>query len=92
MTEYRRQFPQIAVGSMMSVPIIAMAHVHGEIFLIRRPGSKEFGQGDLDLCLDLATLFGARLPALVTAHYERHAGTGSASLPDLTRELDDPTD
>ncbi|HEX5018957.1 MAG TPA: hypothetical protein VFX15_15370, partial [Actinomycetes bacterium] len=93
MVEFERQWPDVPAGSIMSVPIIAMGQVHGEFFMVRHYDVPPFTRDDLDVGAELATLFGARLPALVTAYFESQGEqTGSASLPNLTRELDEPID
>jgi hypothetical protein len=93
MVEFERQWPEVPVGSIMSIPIIALGEVHGELFLVRRPGQVRFNRDDLDVGSELATLFGARLPALVTAYFEaRGDGSTSESLPDLARDLQEPLD
>ncbi len=66
--EYSLSWPDTPVGSIMGVPIIALGSVHGEIFLLRSPGEPSFTRDDLDLVSDMATLLGARLPALIAAY------------------------
>jgi uncharacterized protein YlzI (FlbEa/FlbD family) len=93
MIEFERQWPEVPVGSIMSIPIVALGEVHGEIFLVRKVDLPPFNRDDLDAGAELATLFGARLPALVTAYFEsRGDGFASRSLPDLTKHLEDPSD
>jgi hypothetical protein len=93
MLEFERQWPEVPVGSIMSIPIIALGEIHGEIFLVRRVGQALFTRDELDVGSELATLFGARLPALVTAYFEsRGDGLTSDSLPDLTKDLQEPLD
>ena len=74
--EYRRLWPEVNIGSIMGVPIIAMGEVHGEIFLLRDDMKPAFDRDEMDLVADLATLLGARLPALLAGHED-------ASEPDL---------
>jgi GAF domain-containing protein len=93
MIEFERLWPEVPVGSLMSIPIIALGEVHGEVFLVRKTGSVPFNRDDLDVGAELATLFGARLPALVTAYFERRGdGSSSDSLPNLTKDLEEPVD
>jgi hypothetical protein len=93
MLEFERLWPEVPVGSIMSIPIIALGEVHGEIFLVRKVNTTPFNRDDLDAGSELATLFGARLPALVTAYFEsRGDGSSSHSLPNLTKDLADTVD
>src|SRR3954463_15603184 len=91
--EYERQWPEVPVGSIMSIPIIAKGEIHGEIFVVRHRDTPPFSRDHLDLGSELATLFGARLPALVTTYLESRGGKGgSDALRGLTSELDEPGD
>jgi hypothetical protein len=93
LAEFERLWPEVPVGSIMSIPIVALGEVHGEIFLVRKVGTIAFDRDDLDVGSELATLFGARLPALITAYFEsRGDGSGSNSLPNLTKDLEEPID
>lgn len=86
LTEFRHRWPQVSVGSIMGVPIVALGSVHGEVFLIRDEQTPPFNREDMELVADLATMLGARLPALV-ANY----GLSSAELqmPGLASHLND---
>ena len=93
MLELSDLWPEVPVGSIMSIPIIALGEVHGEIFLVRKVNTAPFNRDDLDAGSELATLFGARLPALVTAYFKsRGDGSSSRSLPNLTKDLEDTVD
>ncbi|HVQ89302.1 MAG TPA: GAF domain-containing protein [Actinomycetes bacterium] len=89
MVEYARQWPEVPAGSIMSVPIIALGGVHGEIFLVRDLETPKFNRDDLDLASELATLLGARLPALVAAYEELDSGSDSHAMAQLTQNLGD---
>jgi GAF domain-containing protein len=93
MVEYARQCPDAPVGSIMSAPIIALGGVHGEVFLVREVGAPTFTRDELDLVSECAPLFGARLPALITAYKETESDPiHSQAMPRLTRVLDDLLD
>jgi hypothetical protein len=93
MVEFARQWPEVPVGSIMAVPIIALGGVHGEIFIVRKVGVPSFVREELDMVSELATLFGARLPALVSTYLDANpSATGSSSMPNLTRQLREQLD
>ena len=89
--EFERQWPEVPVKSIMSVPIVALGGVHGEIFCVRTQDLPAFTREDLDVASELATLFGARLPALVSTYLDAAATTETAgerrSMPRLTGQL-----
>jgi GAF domain-containing protein len=104
LVEYQLLWPELDIRSIMGVPIIALGEVHGEIFLLRLAGSPAFTRDDLDLVAELASILGARLPALLASYREgpgRHlpeaGGDGeqrtlsrlSAKLDDLLRPVED---
>ena len=91
--EYRTLWPEISIGSIMGVPIIAMGQVHGEVFLVRDEQTPGFDRDDLDFAADVATLLGARLPALLSSYAESESIVGrEAPLPGLAERLVDHLD
>ena len=68
MAEYRELWPEVSIGSIMGVPIVALGEVHGEVFLLRDAQAPAFTRDDMDLVAEMATYLGARLPALVASH------------------------
>lgn len=88
--EFERKWPEVPAGSIMSVPIVALGGVHGELFLVRHQDEPPFTRDDLDLTSELATLLGARLPALVSAYLDsgQHPA-GRTSMPTLTDQLNE---
>ena len=84
--EFERRWPEVPVKSIMSVPIIALGGVHGEFFLVRTHDVAAFTREDLDFASELASLFGARLPALVSTYLDTIAASGH-SMPRLTGQL-----
>ena len=89
MIEYARQCPDAPVGSIMSVPIIALGGVHGEVFLIRDVGEPPFTRDELDLVSECAPLLGARLPALIAAYKDSKPDPAhSDAMAQLSQELD----
>jgi len=89
MLEYARQCPDAPVGSIMSVPIIALGGVHGEVFLIRDVGEPPFTRDELDLVSECAPLLGARLPALIAAYKDAVPDLAhSDAMSQLSQELD----
>lgn len=90
MIEYARQCPEAPVGSIMSVPIIALGGVHGEVFLIRKVGEPPFTRDELDLVSECAPLLGARLPALIATYKEAMPGLAHTdAMSQLSQELDE---
>lgn len=91
LAEYERHWRDVPVGSIMGVPIVALGEVHGEVFLVRDRDTPAFDRDDLDLVSELATLLGARLPALVAAYEESQGGSVAAEqpMPGLTTRLDE---
>lgn len=88
MKEIERQWPKIPAGSIMSAPIIALGGVHGEIFLVRDASKPQFTRDELDLVSEIATLLGARLPALVSNYLDSQDTASAAdSMPTLTHQL-----
>jgi hypothetical protein len=88
MQEIERQWPEVPVGSIMSAPIIALGGVHGEIFLVRDPDTTPFVRDELDLAAEMATLLGARLPALVSLYLDStDTPSSSLAMPTLTHQL-----
>ena len=63
--EYRKQTPYDVPFSFLGVPIVAQGTVFGELFLTRHCGQPEFTHEDLELAMDLATVLGGRIPAVV---------------------------
>ncbi len=89
MIEYARQVPDAPVGSIMSVPIIALGGVHGEVFLVRAVGEPPFTRDELDLVSECAPLLGARLPALIAAYKDVAPDPAhSGAMAQLSEELD----
>lgn len=74
LNEYKALRPQLNVGSIMGVPIVAQAEVSGEIFLMRDDQLPVFTRDDLEMMRDLATTFASRLPILL-ASYAIEQGT-----------------
>jgi hypothetical protein len=70
LAEYGRQWPDVPAGSIMSAPIVALDGVHGELFLVRDNETPAFTNDELSIVTECATLFGARLPALVASFRE----------------------
>jgi GAF domain-containing protein len=64
-TEYIEQLPYEVPDCFMAAPIVAQGRVLGEIFLTRGPGEPTFTHEDLDLVIDLATVVGSRIPAVI---------------------------
>jgi GAF domain-containing protein len=64
-TEYIEQLPYEVTECFMAAPIVAQGRVLGEIFLTRGPGEPDFTSEDLDLAMDLATVLGSRIPAVL---------------------------
>lgn len=88
MLEIERQWPEVPVGSIMSAPIIALGGVHGEIFLVREGSAHPFNRDELDVMSEVATLVGARLPALVSNYLDsQDTATAADSMPTLTHQL-----
>ena len=88
MQEIERQWPEVPVSSIMSAPIIALGGVHGEIFLVRDGSAPPFTRDELDVMSEVATLVGARLPALVSNYLDSLDSDRSAeSMPALTHQL-----
>lgn len=63
--EYRSQTMFEVPASFLGVPIVAQGRVFGELFLTRKAGRPAFTREDLDLAMDLATVIGGRIPAVV---------------------------
>jgi len=70
--EYLEQSPYDRPGCFMGVPIVADGEVRGEVFFLRVPDLPSYTAEDLEVAYDLATQFGAQLPALLAAHAELH--------------------
>ena len=88
MQEIERQWPEVPVSSIMSAPIIALGGVHGEIFLVREGSTPPFNRDELDVMSEVATLVGARLPALVSNYIDSLDSDRSVeSMPALTHQL-----
>ena len=88
MKEIERQWPEVPIGSIMSAPIIALGGVHGEIFLVRDASKPHFNRDELDVVSEVATLLGARLPALVSNYLDSQDTESAAnSMPTLTHQL-----
>jgi len=88
MLEIERQWPEVPIGSIMSAPIIALGGVHGEIFLVRDGDTPPFNRDELDVMSEVATLLGARLPALVSNYLDSQDDANrSQSMPKLTHQL-----
>lgn len=87
LVEYKRQWPETPVGSIMGVPIIAFGAVHGEVFLVRCDDAPPFGPADLELVAELATLLGARLPALLVARHQGAPGNDGWAMRALSESL-----
>jgi GAF domain-containing protein len=65
--EYRAQCPYTVPASFLGVPIVARGEVFGELFLTRSGEEPPFTQEDLELVMDLATVLGGRIPAVIDA-------------------------
>ena len=63
--EYRDQSPYDVPASFLGVPIVAQGRVFGELFLTRNTDQHPFSAEDLELAMDLATVLGGRIPAVV---------------------------
>jgi hypothetical protein len=88
MKEIERQWPEVPISSIMSAPIIALGGVHGEIFLVRDASVPPFNRDELDVVSEVATLLGARLPALVSNYLDSLDTSDAAeSMPTLTHQL-----
>jgi len=85
--EYERQWSDVEVGAIMGVPIVALGGVHGEVFFVRDKGQPPFTRDDLDIVSEIASLFGARLPALLANYADQQSEPGPA--PALTARLND---
>ncbi|MEO8105717.1 MAG: GAF domain-containing protein [Actinomycetes bacterium] len=69
-TEYLAHQPLTSASSFLGAPIVAQGRVFGELFLCRQPGEPEFTSEDLELAMDLGTVLGARIPAVVEMEQE----------------------
>jgi len=69
-TEYIAQHPRVVPASFMGVPIVAGGRVYGELFLTRAKNEPGFTSEDLELAIDLATVLGGRIPAVVAMEDE----------------------
>jgi GAF domain-containing protein len=65
--EYRAQCPYTVPASFLGVPIVARGEVFGELFLTRSGEQPPLTQEDLELVMDLATVLGGRIPAVIDA-------------------------
>jgi GAF domain-containing protein len=63
--EYTRQTPYDVPASFLGVPIVAQGRVFGELFLTRNEQQPPFTSEDLELMMDLATVVGGRIPAVL---------------------------
>jgi GAF domain-containing protein len=63
--EYTEQTPYEVPASFMGVPIVAQGQVFGELFLTRNTAQPPFTSEDLELVMDLATVIGGRIPAVL---------------------------
>lgn len=73
--EYIEQNPRVVPASFLGVPIVAGGRVFGELFLTREEGVPPFTGEDLELAMDLATVLGGRIPAVLDMEDEA-AGKG----------------
>jgi GAF domain-containing protein len=64
--EFQAMWPQMPGGSFLGVPVFAAAQLRGELYLARAAGAPVFTDEDVDAARDLATLYGAVLPDLLS--------------------------
>ena len=63
--EYAELTPYEVPACFMGAPIVAQGQVFGELFLTRNNSQPPFTEEDLELVIDLATVLGGRIPAVV---------------------------
>ncbi|HEX5018891.1 MAG TPA: GAF domain-containing protein [Actinomycetes bacterium] len=64
--EFQAMWPGLLDGSFLGVPVFAHGELRGELYVARAAGEPAFIDEDVDAARDLATLYGAVLPDLLT--------------------------